>query len=74
LPGGVVIRRSESLFEDTRKLLESNRYNKALITPEVLEKRHRWSVGKNLESFLERSRVKEPKREGPPLAVDFPKE
>lgn len=54
-------------LEDTRKLLEENLYDKALITPEVLEKRHQMSVGKNLEAFLQRQKVREPKREGPPL-------
>lgn len=54
-------------LEDTRKLLESNLYNKALITPEVLEKRHGMSLGRNLERFLERTRVVEPKRTGPRL-------
>ena len=54
-------------LEDTRKLLESNLYDKALITPEVLEKRHSMSLGKNLEAFLERSRAVEPKRTGPRL-------
>jgi len=54
-------------LEDSRELLESNLYHKELITPEVLEKRHGMSVGKNLETFLERQRVVEPKREGPRL-------
>jgi len=54
-------------LEDSRKLLESNLYHKDLITLEVLEKRHGMSVGRNLETFLERQRVVEPKREGPRL-------
>jgi pimeloyl-ACP methyl ester carboxylesterase len=54
-------------LEDSRKLLESNLYHKELITPEVLEKRHSLSLGRNLETFLERQRVVEPKRTGPRL-------
>jgi pimeloyl-ACP methyl ester carboxylesterase len=45
---------SEPTLEDTRKLLESNLYNRALITPDELELRHRMSVGKNFEAFLAR--------------------
>ena len=54
-------------LEDSRKLLESNLYHKELITPDVLEKRHSLSLGRNLETFLERQRVVEPKRTGPRL-------
>jgi len=54
-------------LEDTRKLLESNLYNKSLITSEVLERRHRMSVGQNFESFIERSKVREPQTERTPL-------
>ena len=54
-------------LEDSRELLESNLYHKELITPEVLEKRHSLSLGRNLERFLERQRVVEPKRTGPRL-------
>ena len=43
--------------EDTRALLEHNLFNHSLITPEVLEKRHRMSVGKNFEAFRERNRT-----------------
>ncbi len=53
--------------EDSRKLLESNLYHKELITPAVLEKRHRLSLGRNFEAFLERQRVMEPGQDGPPL-------
>lgn len=53
--------------EDTRKLLEGNLFNKSLITPEVLEKRHRLSIGPNLQSFLERSKAREPQKDTVPL-------
>ena len=54
---------------DTRKLLEHNLFNHSLITPDVLEKRHRMSVGKNLQAFLERSKAAQGGggREGAPL-------
>lgn len=49
---------SSPTFDDTKTLLENNFFNKSLITPEVVEKRHRLSVGKNFEAFLERSKAK----------------
>jgi pimeloyl-ACP methyl ester carboxylesterase len=48
---------SEPTLEDSRALLEHNLFNHALITPEVLEKRHRMSVGKNFLAFLERAKA-----------------
>jgi pimeloyl-ACP methyl ester carboxylesterase len=48
---------SEPTIEDTRKLLQKNLYNHALITPEVLEKRHAMSIGKNFQAFLERGKA-----------------
>lgn len=48
---------SEPTLEDSRKLLEQNLFNHALITPEVLEQRHRMSVGKNFQAFLERAKA-----------------
>ena len=48
---------SEPTLEDSRALLEHNLFNHALITPEVLEKRHRMSVGKNFQAFLERAKA-----------------
>jgi len=48
---------SEPTLGETRKLLEANLFNHALITPEALEKRHRMSIGKNFQAFLERSKA-----------------
>ncbi|HEY3303805.1 MAG TPA: alpha/beta hydrolase [Candidatus Binatia bacterium] len=48
---------SEPSLNDTRALLEHNLFNHSLITPEVLEKRHRMSVGKNFQAFLERAKA-----------------
>lgn len=48
---------SEPSLDDTRALLEHNLFNHSLITPEALEKRHRMSVGKNFQAFLERSKA-----------------
>ncbi|HXG49903.1 MAG TPA: alpha/beta hydrolase [candidate division Zixibacteria bacterium] len=45
---------AEPTIEQSRALLEHNLYNHALITPEVLETRHRMSVGKNFEAFVRR--------------------
>ena len=54
-------------LEDARKLLEGNVFNKALLTPEVVERRHRMSVGKNFEASVERSKAREPQRDAVPL-------
>jgi pimeloyl-ACP methyl ester carboxylesterase len=48
---------SEPTLEDSRKLLEQNLFNPSLITPEILEKRHRMSVGKNFQAFIERGKA-----------------
>jgi pimeloyl-ACP methyl ester carboxylesterase len=48
---------SEPTLDDARALLESNLFNHALITPEVLQKRHRMSVGKNFQAFIERGKA-----------------
>ena len=48
---------SEPSLEDSRALLEHNLFDHSLITPDVLEKRHRMSVGKNFQAFLERNRT-----------------
>lgn len=58
---------SEPTLEDTRKVLEENLFNRSLITPEVVEKRHRMSVGKNFQASIERSKAREPRREDVPL-------
>jgi pimeloyl-ACP methyl ester carboxylesterase len=42
---------TEPTLEQTRALLEANLYNHALITPEVLEQRHRLSVGRNFAFY-----------------------
>src|SRR5207248_3187213 len=49
---------AEPTLADTRALLEGNLYNRALITPEELELRHRMSVGKNFHAFLARKAAK----------------
>lgn len=54
-------------IEDLRKILETNFFNKALITPEVLQKRLEMSVGKNFDAFVERSKTREPQSDGGPL-------
>jgi pimeloyl-ACP methyl ester carboxylesterase len=52
--GGAV----EPKLADTRALLEGNLYNRALITAEELDVRHRMSVGKNFSAFLARKATK----------------
>jgi len=49
---------AEPTLADTRALLESNLYNKALATPEAVDLRHRMSVGKNFQAFLARKSAK----------------
>jgi 4,5:9,10-diseco-3-hydroxy-5,9,17-trioxoandrosta-1(10),2-diene-4-oate hydrolase len=48
---------SEPTLEDSRALLESNLFDRSLITPQVLQQRHRMSVGKNFQAFLERGKT-----------------
>lgn len=48
---------AEPTLDDTRSLLERNLYNKALITPDALETRHRMSVGKNFTAFVARKQA-----------------
>jgi pimeloyl-ACP methyl ester carboxylesterase len=54
-------------LEDSRKLLESNLFNKSLATPEALRKRHEMSVGKNFENFVARNKTREPQKDAVPL-------
>ena len=58
---------SEPTLAATRALLEGNLYNRALITDEEVELRHRMSVGKNYSAFLARQAAKGQggKAEGP---------
>ena len=53
---------AEPTLNESRALLEQNIFNHALITPEVLEKRHRMSLGKNFQAFLDRGKA--PRRGG----------
>lgn len=53
-------------LDDSRKLLENNLFNKALITPEVLKKRHEISLGKNFAAFIERSKARGPEKDSVP--------
>lgn len=48
---------TEPTVRDTRALLEHNLFNHSLITAAELEKRHRMSVGKNFQAFLERGKA-----------------
>lgn len=54
-------------LEDTRRLLENNLFHKSLITPGVVKKRQRMSVGKNFAAFVARSKAREAEKEGTPL-------
>jgi pimeloyl-ACP methyl ester carboxylesterase len=47
----------EPSLEDTQALLEQNLFNHSLITSDILEQRHRMSIGKNFRAFLERNRA-----------------
>jgi pimeloyl-ACP methyl ester carboxylesterase len=54
-------------LEHMRKILDTNFFDKALITPEVLQKRLEMSVGKNFTAFIERGKAREPQGGGAPL-------
>jgi len=59
---------AEPTLAETRKLLEGTLYRQELITPEVVELRHRMSVGKNFEAFLARKQTpREKDKESKPL-------
>lgn len=47
---------SEPTLRDTQALLEQTLYDRSLATPEVVETRHRMSIGKNFQAFLERNK------------------
>jgi len=53
--------------ESVRRLLESQLFNHSVITPNVLERRYRMSVGKNFEAFLERRSIRARETEIIPL-------
>jgi pimeloyl-ACP methyl ester carboxylesterase len=48
---------TEPTLEETRKLLEHNLFNHALITPAILQTRQRMSIGKNFEAFIARKKA-----------------
>jgi 2-hydroxy-6-oxonona-2,4-dienedioate hydrolase len=61
---------TEPTLEETRRLLEESVFDTTLITPAVLQTRHRMSTGKNFQAFLERRRARDsdkPKQESKPL-------
>ncbi len=59
----------EPTLEETRRSLEHNLFNHALITPAVLQTRHRMSTGRNFRAFLARRQARggEKKKESAPL-------
>jgi 4,5:9,10-diseco-3-hydroxy-5,9,17-trioxoandrosta-1(10),2-diene-4-oate hydrolase len=58
---------TEPTLEQTRRDLEANLFQPALITPAALETRHKMSLGKNFHAFLARSRMPREEGGGPPL-------
>ena len=44
-------------LEESRKSLEDNLFNHGLITPALLETRHRMSLGKNFDAFVAREQA-----------------
>ena len=60
---------TEPTLEETRKLLEENLFDRTLVTPAVLQTRHRMSAGKNFRAFLARRQARngERKKESTPL-------
>ncbi len=58
--------REEPSLEDIRRLLESEVFHKRLITPDLVERRHQLSIGKNLLAAAERARAREPREESQP--------
>src|SRR5882762_4929722 len=58
---------AEPTLAQTRALLESNLYNKALVTDETVALRQRMSVGKNFQAFVARQQAKGGGKGGEPL-------
>ena len=58
---------SEPTLEATRMDLEANTFHKELITPEVVEKRHQMSIGKNFEAAQQRKKARERSTDEVPL-------
>ena len=58
---------AEPTLAETRALLESNLYNKALATDEAVALRHRMSIGKNFAAFRARKQAKGGGTGGEPL-------
>lgn len=59
---------TEPTLEETRKLLENNLYNHALITPAALALRQRMSIGKNFQAFQARKQTpREKEKEATPI-------
>ncbi len=52
-------------LESTRKRLEADLYNHALITPEKVQRRYLLSAGKNFEAALARAKAAEEQKGGP---------
>lgn len=48
---------TEPTIKETRALLEHNLFNHPLITGAEIERRHKMSLGKNFQAFLERSKA-----------------
>jgi pimeloyl-ACP methyl ester carboxylesterase len=48
---------AEPTIKDTRALLEHNLFNHSLITTAELERRHKMSLGKNFQAFVERAKA-----------------
>jgi pimeloyl-ACP methyl ester carboxylesterase len=49
---------AEPTLAETRRLLEESVFDRTLITPAALQTRHRMSIGKNFQAFLERARAR----------------
>ncbi len=58
---------SSPTLSDVRAELENDVYHKGLITPDVVKKKHRLSIGKNATAAIERAKAHEPFHDVAPL-------
>ena len=58
---------STPTLEDMRKIMDTNFFNKSLITQELLQSRLAMSTGKNFDAFIARSNARETQGGGIPL-------
>ena len=66
-PGAGETARTDPTTDDVRKLLEADVYHQELVTADAVERRRRFSVGKNVSAAAGRAMAREPQQDVVPL-------